>query len=49
MVNMFPIPDQFKQYIAKAKYQNILNGFFAQIVIDAVNLDFLQHTTDVLI
>ena len=41
-VDVIAVPEGFKNRIGKAEYQNILNGFFAQVVVYAVNLDSLK-------
>ena len=38
MIDVATIPNWFKNAIGEAKDQNILNGLFPQVVVDAVDL-----------
>jgi hypothetical protein len=49
MVDITPVPDRLKDSVGKAEGQNILNGFFAQIMVDAVNLLFLGDLQELLV
>ncbi len=49
VVNVSSIPKGLKDAVGKAQNNDVLNGFFAQIVIDAINLVFLQDLMDRLI
>ena len=44
MFDVIAIQQRFKDRIAKPKQKNILYGFLAQIVIDAIDLTFLKVT-----
>ena len=46
MVDVAPVPDRFKNSIAETEYQNVLDGFFAKVMVDAENLLFGQHLTN---
>ena len=43
------IPDGFEDAVTKTKHQDVLDRFFAEIVIDAVDLIFVQDLLDFLI
>ena len=49
MINKIAVPDRLEDSIGKAKYQNVLNRFLAQIVINAKDLIFRQHLVDFVI
>ena len=36
------IPNRFKEHIAKAQRQHVLQAFFAEVVVNAVNLLFFE-------
>ena len=42
MIDVRAVPEWFENRIAKSKYQDILNRLFRQIMIDAVDLAFLE-------
>jgi len=42
MINVFPVPDRLIDGVSEAEHQNILNGLFPQIVVDAVDLIFAE-------
>jgi len=46
-VNVIPVPDRFKNQICKPEHQDVLNRFLAEIVVDAVNLAFIQAFTQI--
>src|SRR5881398_2157798 len=43
VVDVGPIEDRFEDRIAEAEGQNVLNAFFSQIVIDAIDLIFMKY------
>ena len=43
VVNIVSIPNRFKNAVAEAKNQNVLNGFLAEIMVDAINLPFVEN------
>src|SRR5580704_11141898 len=43
MINITAVPDRFKKGIGKTQGKEILHGFFAQVMIYAVNLLFIKH------
>ena len=43
VVNIIPVPQRFEYYIGKSQGQHILYCFFAQKVVDPVNLVFLEN------
>jgi hypothetical protein len=42
VVNMIIVPQRFEEAITEAKCHDVLHGFFAEIVIDSVDLILLQ-------
>jgi hypothetical protein len=48
-VDVLAIPDRFEQPVAKAEHHYVLNGFFPEVVIDAINLIFVQNLLDFLV
>src|SRR6476661_5357029 len=46
VVNVTPVPDRFKNAVAEAENQNILDRFLAKVMVDAENLLFSQHFAD---
>src|SRR6266851_961255 len=42
-----PVPDGLENSIVEAEYHDVLHRLFSQIVIDAIDLIFLQHILDV--
>src|SRR6185312_6303514 len=46
MVDVTPVPDGLKNTVAEAKHQDVLDRFFAKIMVDAENLPFRQHLAD---
>ena len=49
MIDVAPVPDRFENPIGKAKGQNVLHRFFAQVVVDAVNLLFVHFLEQLLV
>ncbi len=49
VVHVIPVPERLKDSVAKAQHQQILHRVFAQVMIDAVNLLFIEHVEDNLI
>src|SRR5260370_18547448 len=47
LVNETAVPDGLENGIVEAEYHDVLHRLFAQIVIDAIDLIFLQHILDV--
>src|SRR5579872_4512122 len=47
VIDVAPVPDGLEDGIVEAEDHDVLYGLFAQIVIDAVDLVFLQHAFDV--
>ena len=43
MVNISVVPQGFENNIGKAKGHQILHGFFAQIVVDTIDLVFPEY------
>src|SRR5690606_38184621 len=41
-INVIPVPERFEQGVCKTKSQDILHSLFAEIVVYAVNLFFLE-------
>ena len=46
VVDMVAIPERLKNAVGKAQHQDILNRFFAEEVIDPIDLVFRQHPED---
>src|SRR5690348_1139455 len=42
VINEESVPDRFKNAIAKPENQDVLNGLFAQVVIDSINLPLVE-------
>jgi hypothetical protein len=49
VINVAAIPDGFKNPVGEAQNQDVLHGLLAQVVVDAVNLSFIQNLSDLLI
>ncbi len=49
VIDVAPVPDRFENSVGEAEGQNVLDRFFAQVVIDAVNLLFVHHLQQLLI
>ena len=47
MVDVTPVPDGFEDAVCEAEYQDVLDGFFPQIMIDAIDLPLFQHLSDI--
>ncbi len=47
VVDVFPVPQRLENGVGKAEDEDILDGLFAQIVIDAVNLIFLENPAQI--
>ena len=45
VIDILPVPYGFKNSIGEAKHQNVLHGFFAQIMINAVDLVFMEDVS----
>ena len=43
MIDVAAIPHRLENSVRKAKRQNVLNGFFSEIMVDAEDLLFLEH------
>ena len=41
-VDIITVPERLENSVAEAKDQHVLDGFFAEVVIDAVNLRFIE-------
>ena len=46
MIDVAPVPDRLEDGVIEAEDHDVLYGLFAKIVIDAVNLIFLQDCFD---
>src|SRR5574341_1799923 len=49
VIDIAPVPDRFKNSVAETKYQDVLDRLFAKIMIDPVDLLFLDHLLDLCI
>ena len=48
-VDVASIPDRFKDAVAETKHHDVLHCLFAEVMIDAINLVFVQDLLDFLI
>ena len=46
MVNVLAIPEGLENGVGKSEYQDILNGFLAEVVIDSVDLALVENFAD---
>ena len=46
MIDVAAIPDRLENAVGKAEDQDVLNGFFAEVMIDAVDLFFREDLSD---
>ncbi len=46
VINVIPVPDWLEDSVGKAEHQNVLHRLFAQVVIDAEDLVFLEDRVD---
>src|SRR5438094_6292246 len=44
VIDIAAVPDRLKDSVIKAKDQDVLHGFFAQVMINAVDLVFRKHS-----
>ena len=49
VIDVAAIPHRLENSVGEAKRQNILDRLFAEVMVDAVNLIFLQHLADFVI
>src|SRR5207244_413769 len=49
VINVAAVPDRLENSVGETKSQNILDGFFAQVVIDAVDLLLLHDLEQLLV
>ena len=49
VVDVAPIPDRLEQAVCEAQHHDVLHGFFAEVVIDPVDLMLVEDPTDFLI
>jgi hypothetical protein len=43
VIDVIPIPHGLEARVGKSEYEHVLDGFFAEIVIDSVDLILLEH------
>src|SRR5215216_1014180 len=43
VIDVAAIPERLKDAVAESKGQNVLDGFFAQIMVDPIDLAFIEH------
>src|SRR5215470_14042253 len=46
MIDVTPIPDRLKDAVAEPEHQDVLNGFFAKVMVDAVDLILVKDLHD---
>jgi len=44
MIDVTTIPERFKDSICETEHHDVLNGFFTQVVIDAIDLLFPKNS-----
>ena len=49
VIDGLAVPELFENGIGKTEHQNVLNGFFAKIMVDAINLFFVSEASQLLI
>ena len=49
MIDVAAVPDGLKNSVGETKSQNVLNGFFAQIMVDPINLSFVGNLQQLLV
>ena len=49
MIDISAIPDRFEDAVGKTERHDVLDGFFSQVVIDAVNLFFANGLKKLLV
>ena len=49
VIDVAPVPDGFEDAVGEAEDQDVLDGFLAEVVIDAVGLRFLDYGGDLAI
>src|SRR5579875_616953 len=49
VIDVAAVPDRLENTVAETKREDVLHGFFAEIVIDSINLIFLKNMLDFLI
>ncbi len=49
VVDVVGIPDRLKNHVGKAQQKDVLDGFLAEVVVNAVNLFFVQVLTQALV
>src|SRR5260221_12806165 len=43
VIDITPVPDGFKNSIAEKEYKNVMDGFFAQVMVYAENMPVSEH------
>ena len=46
IIHVITVPDRFHDRVSKPEKKDILGGFFAQIMVDPVNLFFFKNLVD---
>ena len=46
VVDVVPVPERLEQAVGEAQHQQVLHGFFAEVVVDTVNLVFEEVVVD---
>ena len=49
IIDVVAVPQGLEDGVGKARHQNVLHGFLTEVVINAINLVFVQHGVDALI
>ncbi len=49
MVDVLPVPKWFEDAIGKSKRKQVLDGLFAEIVVDTIDLRFIEVVMNLLI
>src|SRR5207245_3619458 len=46
VVDEVPVPERLEQRVGEAKHENVLDGFLAEVVVDAVDLALVELGVD---
>ncbi len=49
VIDVAPVPDRLEDSVCEPECQNILYGFFSEVMIDPVNLAFIHHFEKLLV
>ena len=49
VVDVAPVPERLENAVAEAEGQDVLDGFFAQVMIDAIDLALLENLVNIVV